>query len=341
MNAKMLVQKIQRQGYYWTTMERDCHEYVKKCMKCQVYANLQHVPPSLLYTYTSPWPFSTWGIDIIGKITPPGQGGHEFILVAIDYFTKWVEAASYAKLTAKHVAQFIEKNIICRYGVPHEMISDNGTHFQAECAELLQKYHIKHHRSSPYRPQTNGAVESANKNVKTIIEKMTENYKDWPSKLHFALWGYRTSVRTSTGATPFSLVYGVEAVQPIELEIPSLRIALESQLDEVDWIRARYDELVLLDEKRLAALHHVQTYQQRMARHFNKKVKTRNIKEGDLVLKALRKNVLDPRGKFRPNWSGPYIVKAILSGGAAQLVDMDGNGFHNLTNLDQLKKFYA
>ena len=170
---------------------------------------------------------------------------------------------------------------------------------------------------------------------------MTENYKDWPSKLHFALWGYRTSVRTSTGATPFSLVYGVEAVQPIELEIPSLRIALESQLDEVDWIRARYDELVLLDEKRLAALHHVQTYQQRMARHFNKKVKTRNIKEGDLVLKALRKNVLDPRGKFRPNWSGPYIVKAILSGGAAQLVDMDGNGFHNLTNLDQLKKFYA
>ena len=164
-------------------------------------------------------------------------------------------------LTAKHVAQFIEKNIICRYGVPHEMISDNGTHFQAECAELLQKYHIKHHRSSPYRPQTNGAVESANKNVKTIIEKMTKNYNDWPSKLHFALWGYRTSVRTSTGATPFSLVYGVEAIQPIELEIPSLRIALESQLYEVDWIRARYDELVLLDEKHLAALHHVQTYQ--------------------------------------------------------------------------------
>ena len=78
-----------------------------------------------------------------------------------------------------------------------------------------------------------------------------------------------------------------------------------------------------------------------MARHFNKKVKSRNNKEGDQVLKALRKNVLDLRGKFRPNWSGPYIVKSILSGGAAQLVDMDGNGFHNLTNLDQLKKFYA
>lgn len=132
-NGKMLVQKIMREGYYWTTMNRDCHQYVKRCPKCQIYANLQHVPPSLLYTYTSPWPFSTWGIDIIGKITPPGTEGHEFILVAIDYFTKWVEAQSYAKLTAKHVALFIKRNIICRYGVPHEMISDNGTHFQAEC----------------------------------------------------------------------------------------------------------------------------------------------------------------------------------------------------------------
>ena len=128
-------------------------------------------------------------------------------------------------------------------------------------------------------------------------------------------------------------------VQPVKLEIPSLRIALESKLDEVEWARARYEELILLDEKRLEALHHTQCYQTRMARHFNKKVKTRNIKVGDLVLKALKKNVLDPRGKFRPNWSGPYIVKTILSGGAAQLTDMDGNEFSNMTNLDQLKKY--
>ena len=329
-----------REGYYWTKMNRFCHQYVKRYSKCQIYANLQHVPPSLLYTYTSPWPFSTWGIDIISKITPPGTGGHEYILVAIDYFIKWVKAQSYAKLTAKHVALFIERNIICRYGVPHEMISDNGTHFQAECEELLQKYGIQHHHSSPYRPQANGAVEAANKNLKTIIEKMTENYKDWPNKLHFALWGYRTSIRTSTGNTPFSLVYGMDVVQPVELEIPSLRIALESKLDEVEWTRARYEELILLDEKRLEALHHTQCYQTRMTRHFNKKVKTRNIKVGDLVLKALRKNVLDPRGKFRPNWCGPYIVKTILSGGATKLTDMDGNEFSNMTNLDQLKKYY-
>ena len=93
---------------------------------------------------------------------------------------------------------------------------------------------------------------------------MTENYKDWPLKLHFALWGYRTSIRTSTGATPFSLVYGMEAVQPIELEIPSLRIVLESKIHEAEWVRARYDALVLLDEKRLKTLSHVQIYQKRI-----------------------------------------------------------------------------
>ncbi len=253
MSGKMLARKIITLGYYWITMEKDCHDYVKKCDTCQKNANLQHVPPSLLYTFTSPWPFSTWGIDIIGKITPPGQGGHEFILVAIDYFTKWVEAASYATLQAKHVAKFIETNIVCRFGVPHEIISDNGTHFQKECADLIAKYKIQHHRSSPYRPQTNGAVEAANKNVKTIIAKMTETYKDWPHKLHFALWGYRTSIRTSTGYTSYSLVYGTEAVQPIELEVPSLRILLESKVPEAEWVRARYDELTLLDGRRLAA----------------------------------------------------------------------------------------
>ena len=137
----------------------------------------------------SPWPFSVWGIDIIRKITPKASNGHEFILVAIDYFTKWVEATSFSILKAKHVARFIESNIICSYGVPHEIISDTGMHFEDEVQRILQKYGVKHHKSSPYRPQTNGAVESTNKNVKVILEKTTERYRDWVDKLQFALWG--------------------------------------------------------------------------------------------------------------------------------------------------------
>jgi transposase InsO family protein len=98
--------------------------------------------------------------------------------VAIDYFTKWVEVASFSVLKAKHVARFIESNIIYCYRVPHEIISDNGLHFEDKVQRILQKYGVKHHKSSPYRPQTNGAVESANKNVKVILEKSTERYRD-------------------------------------------------------------------------------------------------------------------------------------------------------------------
>ena len=137
-----------------------------------MHGDLIHVPPSELHALTSPWPFSVWGIDIIGKISPKSSSGHEFILVAIDYSTKWVEAASYARLTSAKVASFIRSHIICRHGVPHELISDRGSHFRAKVDTLLQRYGVQHHRSSAYRLQTNGVVEAANKNIKRILRKM-------------------------------------------------------------------------------------------------------------------------------------------------------------------------
>ncbi|XP_074291760.1 uncharacterized protein LOC141618554 [Silene latifolia] len=190
-------------------------------------------------------------------------------------------------------------------------------------------------------PQTNGVVEAANKTLTAILRKMSDNYKDWPLKIPFALWGYRTSIGTATGATPYYLDYGMEAVQPIELEVPSIRILLKSQVPEADWVQARYDSLVLLDERRLNALYQVQLYQKRIERAFNKKVKPRKIKEGDLVLKSIHALLpVDPRCKFKPNWAGPYLVKINLIGGAVRLTDLDGNDFSNPTNLDQLKKYY-
>ena len=126
-----------------------------------MHGDLIHVPPSELHALTSPWPFSVWGIDIIGKISPKSSSGHEYILVAIDYFTKWVEATSYAGLTAARVAKFII------------------SHIRGEVDTLVQEYGIQHHRSSAYRPQTNGEVEAANKNIKRILRKMVETSRDW------------------------------------------------------------------------------------------------------------------------------------------------------------------
>jgi len=159
--------------------------------------------------------------------------------------------------------------------------------------------------------------------------------------LPFALHGYRTLVRTSTGATPFSLVYGMEAVLPFEVEIPSLRVLMEAQSEEAEWVQTRHDQLNLIDEKRLAAVCHGQLYQRRMKRAFDKKVRPREFQEGELVMKKIITVQRDNRGKWMPNYEGPYVVKKALPGGALILTKMDGEELHLPVNSDTVKKFYA
>ena len=145
---------------------------------------------------------------------------------------------------------------------------------------------------------------------------MVKIYKDWSEYLPFAFWGYRTIMHTATGQTPFSLVYGYEAVLPIETEIKSLRVVMEAKTPESEWARKRYNHLISLDDKRMDALFHTQIYQRRIARAFNKKVKPVKIKAGDMVLKQSRVTMFDLRCKFRPNWEGLYLVKIVLPKGA-------------------------
>ncbi|PKI75907.1 hypothetical protein CRG98_003706 [Punica granatum] len=112
MNGLMLAKKIMRFGYFWSTMETDCVKHVRHCRLCQVYADKIKAPPNELHPMAAPWPFSMWGMDVIGPINPKASNGHLFILVAIDYFTKWIEAITLASVTVKAVA-----HIIARYGV--------------------------------------------------------------------------------------------------------------------------------------------------------------------------------------------------------------------------------
>uniref|UniRef100_A0A2N9FC34 Integrase catalytic domain-containing protein n=1 Tax=Fagus sylvatica TaxID=28930 RepID=A0A2N9FC34_FAGSY len=308
------LRKIMRAGYYWLTMERDCIRHVQTCHKCQMYQNSKNAPPQYLHTMASPWPFSAWGMDVIGAITPKASNGHEFILVAIDYFTKWVEACSFKNVTQVAVTRFVKNNIICRYGMPEMLITDNASNLNNRMMDqLCQQFKIQHHNSAPYRPKMNGAVEAANKNVKKILSKMTETYKDWHEHLPYALCAYRTSVRTSVGATPYSL-------------------------EEAEWAQARYEQLNFIDEKRLAALCHGQLYQRRIERAYNKKARPRTFQPGDLVLKKRNMALSDPRGKFAPSYEGPYVVKKAFSGGAIILADMDGEEFRSPINSDSVIK---
>ncbi|XP_070011215.1 uncharacterized protein [Nicotiana sylvestris] len=166
------------------------------------------VPPNELNATSSPWPFAAWGMDSIRPIEPTASNRHRFILVAIDYFTKWVEAASYKT-------------------------SDERS--RRSCQQEYQEY-----------------------------TKDIEKHKQWHEKLSFALLGYRTTVRTSTGATPYMLVYGTEAVIPAEVEIPSLRIIQEAELDDAEWVKSRYEQLALIVGKRMNTVYHGQLYQNRI-----------------------------------------------------------------------------
>ncbi|XP_019251283.1 PREDICTED: uncharacterized protein LOC109230215 [Nicotiana attenuata] len=136
---------------------------------------------------------------------------------------KWVEAVTFKAVTKKVVVDFVHSNIICRFGIPKTIITDNATNLNSHLMkEVCEQFKIMHRHSTPYQPKANGAVEAANKNIKKILRKMIQGSWQWHEKLPFALLGYRTTVRTSVGATPYLLVYGTEAVIPAEVEIPSL-----------------------------------------------------------------------------------------------------------------------
>ncbi|XP_057999285.1 uncharacterized protein LOC131178344 [Hevea brasiliensis] len=152
-NGCMMAKQILKWGYLWTTLEKDCIGYFRKCHKSQIYADKINVLPHQLYNLISPWPFAMWGINIIGPINPKASNGHRFILVAIDYFTKWVEATSYAHITQNTFLKFLKNNNICRYGLPGEIVTDNATNLNGpKIQKLCDQYNIRlsiHHHNDP------------------------------------------------------------------------------------------------------------------------------------------------------------------------------------------------
>ncbi|XP_070020908.1 uncharacterized protein [Nicotiana sylvestris] len=170
---------------------------------------------------------------------------------------------------------------------------------------------------------------------------MVENHKQWHEKLPFALLGYRTTVSTSIGETPYMLVYGTEVVIPAEVEIPSLRITQEDEFSDAEWIKSRYEQLDLIDGNRMNEVCHSQFYHNRMSRAFNKRVKRRQFAPGQLVLKKIFLHQNEAKGKFSPNWQGLYMVHRVLIGGALILAEMDGEVWPKPIILDVVKRYYA
>ncbi|KAL0433284.1 UNVERIFIED_CONTAM: hypothetical protein Slati_2662700 [Sesamum latifolium] len=204
-----LANKALRVGYFWPTMKQDARYLVNKCEKCQRHATLIHKPAEPLNVMLSPCSFSQWGMDIVGPF-PLAPGQKKFLLVAIDYFTKWVEAEPLARITEGKVMKFIWKNIICRFGLPRELISDNGQQFQGRrIQDWWAGLNIKQRFTSVSHPQANGQVDVTNRIlVQSIKKRLDRAGGTWVEKLTSILWSYRTTPRGSTGESPFTLVYG-------------------------------------------------------------------------------------------------------------------------------------
>ncbi|GLJ56020.1 hypothetical protein SUGI_1202750 [Cryptomeria japonica] len=154
------------------------------------------------------------------------------------------------------------------------IITDNGLPFKnQDVRELYEKFHIQHRFSTPYYPQGIGQDKASNKNILRILTKTVNDVdRDWHVQLNLALWAHRTSIRTPTGSTPYSLVYGAEAILPIEVEIPSLRVSLYNLIDDEAYRVSHLQDLELLDEKRQAAYNHLKAYLQHMSRSYNHRV---------------------------------------------------------------------
>ncbi|GKV48883.1 hypothetical protein SLEP1_g55671 [Rubroshorea leprosula] len=337
--ARTLAHKVLRQGYYWPNMYKDATQFVQRCQKCQFFTHLIHQPTEELTTLVAPWPFAWWGLDLLGPFMK-GVGGVTHLIVGVDYFTKWVEARALSSLTFKKVEDFVFSSIICRYGIPNQIVADNGTQFNCSSfRDFYSSYRIKLQFTSVYHLESNGMVESVNKCILEGIKLRLEQHKaKWADKLNNTLWAYRTTSRTATGETPYHLAFGTEAVISIEIGVPSFRV---THFDEGQNGQLLRENLDLLHEVREEARLQTLVYKQKIENFYNKRVRPRAFKVGDLVLRKAGVTGFETRfGKLAPNWEGPYTVAEVPHPGASILQDTEGKRVPRVWNANNLKKFY-
>ena len=275
-------------------------ELVKKCKVCQEHAKIFHLSSEPLPLVTSPWPFQQWGLDILGPL-PIGKGQSKFVVLAVDYFTKWAEAEPLATITEQKVPNFVWHAVICRFGIPRALVSDNGKQFNnPKFMDFYVELGIRNYYSSPAHPQSNGQAEVTIRTLKAALKTKLEDLKGkLVEYLPEVLWAYRTTRKSATQETLFALAFGTEAVAPVEIGLKSPRIELASAEHNEEALRLNLD---LLDEKRDQVHKHTEDYQRKTTRYYDQKVKPRSYKYGDLVLKKLlpaRKN--PTHGKLGPN----------------------------------------
>ena len=207
-------------------------------------------------------------------------------------------------------------------------MSDRGSHFLNELfEEKTTKFRINHRKTTPYHPQMNGQIERVNGIRVSIMRKtVLDSKRDWDVKLTVALCACRTTFKATMRATPFSLVFGIEATLPIEFEVEALRVAVSSRLPIKNSLRNRLTDLEELDERRRVAAQPIEAIQRQRKIIFDKRHKRRALKPGMMVMMQDARK-LDFPGKFNALWVGPYIVKEVFPNNSLQLETLNGESF--------------
>jgi transposase InsO family protein len=323
---KTIVHKILRVGFYWPSIFSDVYKEVSRCHECQIFYGKRKLQPLPLKPISVEAPFRQWGLDFIGEIHPQSSSQHKWILTATNYFTKWIEAVPTRQATYVVIIQFLEDNILSRFGCPIKIITDNATTFKSKKMEkFCSDYNITLGHSTSYYPQGNGLVESSNKSLTRIIKKLLQdNKKAWHKNLIHALWADRITPKRSIATSPFQIVYGTEAIFPTTLGFPVMRL-LQEQDVETDATRRRKDELINVQQTREKAFNNAQLHQDKIKRDFDRHTKEDDFKVGDLVLRwDARNEDKGKHGKFDHLWLGPFKI-VVYHGNNAYLIQ-ESNG---------------
>nr|GEW75959.1 reverse transcriptase domain-containing protein [Tanacetum cinerariifolium] len=303
--------KVFDSGFYWPTIYRDAQNV------CKI--------------------FDVWGIDFMGPF--PSSRGNKYILVAIDYLSKWVEAKALLTNDARLVFKFL-KNLIARFGTPRAIIIDRGTHFcNEQFTKVMQKYGVTHRLATPYHPQTSGQVEVYNRGLKRILEReVGENRTSWSDKLDDALWALCTANKTPIGCTPYKLVYGKACHLPIELEHKAYWDLKHANFDLKTAGDHRKIQINKLNELHDQAYENSLIYKEKTKRIHDSKIKNRVFNIGDRVL-LFNSHLKIFSGKLKSRWSGPFTISQVFPYGTVELSQPDGPNFK--VNGHRLKHYFG
>jgi Integrase zinc binding domain/Integrase core domain len=322
------------QGHtWWPGMQDDIIKYVKECDTCQKRARNKDTPAASSAVIKQE-PFSHIGIDVMGPL-PVTKAGKRYIILAVDFFTKYTEAIATEEADAQAVVKFLYTDIICRHGVPKEITSDRGTEFLNDLVKEFERtYHIKHIKTTAYHPQGNGQTERTNQTVKNTISKICKDHQYWDHYLDSALFAVRTIKQKSTEYSPFELVYGRKPNREFHHATPDIG----SYEDRV-WAYVARD-IARLQLIRRKAADFIRKAQERQRDSQNKKTAAIKLHIGDKVL--LYRSMLESNwsAKLEPKWEGPYLIHNIKEQ-SIWLRTVNGSILPTAVHRSKIKKYHG